>query len=63
MDALVVPEEIESALSDIIQLEKARSILFGNWGFGEKMRAQQSTAVLFSGPSGTGKSTAASAIG
>ena len=27
------------------------------------MRAQQSTAVLLSGPSGTGKSTAASAIG
>mmetsp|Transcript_22046 Transcript_22046/g.66130 ORF Transcript_22046/g.66130 Transcript_22046/m.66130 type:complete len:325 (+) Transcript_22046:1823-2797(+) len=63
LDALVVPKDISTSLTDIIQLEKARSILFGSWGFGDKMRAQQSTAVLFSGPSGTGKSMAASAIG
>jgi DNA replication protein DnaC len=63
MDSVVVPDTIQQTLDDICSLEKARSILFGNWGFGSQMRANQSTAVLFSGPSGTGKSTAASAIG
>lgn len=63
MDMLVFPATTRQSLADVIELEKARGILFGQWGFGESMRAQQSTAVLLSGPNGCGKRSAAEAIG
>eukprot|EP00040_Diaphanoeca_grandis_P018681 m.98246 g.98246 ORF g.98246 m.98246 type:complete len:1081 (+) comp27046_c0_seq1:117-3359(+) len=63
MDSLVFPQKTEQELSAVVDLEKARRILFGQWGFGDSMRAQQSTAVLFTGPNGCGKRSAAEAIG
>jgi AAA+ superfamily predicted ATPase len=47
----------------VVDLEKARGILMGQWGFGERLRDQQSTTVLLWGPSGTGKSATAEALG
>lgn len=49
LDELILAEQLAAHLREIIALEKARGILFGQWGFGEKMRAQQCTTVLFSG--------------
>ena len=42
--------------------EKARSILFGRWGFGT-VHHQKGSVALFWGPSGSGKSAAAKAVG
>jgi ribose 5-phosphate isomerase RpiB len=39
------PDKTRQSISDVIDLEKARGILFGQWGFGEDMRAQQSTGM------------------
>eukprot|EP00041_Stephanoeca_diplocostata_P038019 m.1469259 g.1469259 ORF g.1469259 m.1469259 type:complete len:1133 (-) comp25141_c0_seq3:2-3400(-) len=63
LDELILADKLAADLREIIALEKARGILFGQWGFDDKMRAQQSTTVLFSGATGTGKSLAAEAIG
>jgi len=50
------------SLSEIVNYEKARSVLFGQWGFGKKMETQ-GIACLFHGQPGTGKTLAAEAIG
>lgn len=63
IDTLVLPAVLEDELGAIISLEKARGVLFGQWGFGEAMRSQQSTTALFWGFKGTGKSSAAEALG
>lgn len=87
LDGLVVSKEIGKQLQGLVGLEKARSVLFGEWGFGDEPSGsssssnganpsaegqgqgqgrgqhQQATTALFWGPSGTGKSAAAEAIG
>jgi len=47
-------------------MEKARAVLFGQWGFdtmGGDMRARQGTTALFWGLTGTGRTRAAEALG
>lgn len=63
LDELILSERLQKQLTSIVQLEKARSVLFGPWGWSEQMRDQQSSTCLFWGASGTGKSRAAEAIG
>jgi SpoVK/Ycf46/Vps4 family AAA+-type ATPase len=63
LDAVVVPPPLRRKLEEIVTFEKARSVLFGSWGFDEAVAQGQGTAALFSGPPGTGKSLAAEAIG
>ena len=63
LNSLVVSEPVMNKLSEIVSLEKARGILFGSWGFDEDMRARQGTTALFWGPSGTGRSRSAEAVG
>ncbi|CAB9508486.1 Transitional endoplasmic reticulum ATPase [Seminavis robusta] len=60
---LVVADSVMEKVHEIVNLEKARAILFGNWGFDADMRSRQGTTSLFWGPSGTGRSRAAEAIG
>jgi len=60
---LIVSETVMEKLTEMVSLEKARGILFGTWGFDESMRARQGTTALFWGPSGTGRSRSAEAIG
>ena len=50
-----------ASLKEIIQYEKARAVLFGQWGFGKT--SARGLAVLMHGKPGTGKSHAAEAIG
>eukprot|EP01121_Diplochlamys_sp_Union-15-3_P013676 TRINITY_DN4275_c0_g1_i1.p1 TRINITY_DN4275_c0_g1~~TRINITY_DN4275_c0_g1_i1.p1 ORF type:complete len:316 (-),score=53.28 TRINITY_DN4275_c0_g1_i1:23-970(-) len=61
LDHLVAPSDLKKQLSDIISFEKAKKILFGHWGF--DFKSQQATVAIFYGPSGTGKSLAAEALG
>lgn len=63
LDDLVISNSVKSDLMGIVQIEKARGILFGSWGFNEAMRGRQGTTALFWGPRGSGKSLAAEAIG
>lgn len=41
LDALVVSEALEKQLQEIAHFDKARQILFGQWGFSEQMRERQ----------------------
>jgi len=62
LDEVVVDQELKTNLYEIVNYEKARSVLFGQWGFSKKSEAT-GISVLFHGPPGTGKTLAASAIG
>lgn len=61
LDEVVVEEKLMKQLREIVQFEKARSVLFGQWGFGKRMT--EGLTVLFHGAPGTGKTLAAEAIG
>jgi len=61
LDKLVLPTKIKQQLAAIISFEKAKKVLFGHWGFDAKIG--QGTVVVFFGPSGTGKSLGAEALG
>eukprot|EP00039_Didymoeca_costata_P020872 m.342705 g.342705 ORF g.342705 m.342705 type:complete len:1072 (-) comp21748_c0_seq1:59-3274(-) len=63
LSSLVLPTSISETLMSVVDLEKARGVLMGQWGFDERLRDQQSTTVLLWGPSGTGKSSASEALG
>ena len=63
LDHLVLPKKIRAALKEIVDLEKARGVLFGAWGFDAFLRKRQGTTALFWGPDGTGKLSAAEALG
>jgi SpoVK/Ycf46/Vps4 family AAA+-type ATPase len=62
LDALVLPELLMTQLREIVEFEKARKVLFGQWGFGERQGYGRGTVALFQGSPGTGKSLAAEAI-
>ncbi|XP_019854420.1 PREDICTED: uncharacterized protein LOC105313451 [Amphimedon queenslandica] len=61
LDKVIVSEQLMKNLKEIVQFEKARSVLFGQWGFGKT--EEQGLTVLFHGAPGTGKSLAAEAVG
>lgn len=63
LDELIASEAVKKELQEMVSLEKARGILFGSWGFNDDMRGRQGTTALFWGPSGTGRSRAAEALG
>lgn len=46
----------------VVAFEKARSVLFGAWGFAELQQKQQGVCGLFHGHQGCGKHTAAEAV-
>jgi len=60
---LVASGGVLDKLAAMINLEKARGVLFSSWGFDDDMRSRQGTTALFWGPSGTGRSRAAEAVG
>jgi len=62
LDSVIASKEVCQKLQQIINFEKARQILFGEWGFNESSD-DQGTSCLFYGPPGTGKTLAAKAIG
>jgi SpoVK/Ycf46/Vps4 family AAA+-type ATPase len=61
-DDLVLPEKEHQVLRDITAHVKQRSQVYENWGFGSKSPRGLGISALFSGASGTGKTTAAEAI-
>jgi len=63
LDELVLGEELKAKLQEIVDFEKARAVLFGQWGFAEDMQRKQGVSALFFGSVGCGKNMAAAAIG
>ncbi|SAL80274.1 ATPase central domain-containing protein [Caballeronia peredens] len=61
LDELVLPADTAAHLREIVAALRARALVEGEWAMvaGERGRG---VAALFSGPSGTGKTTAAEAI-
>lgn len=63
LEEAIVSDSVKEQLQAMVDIEKARGILFGLWGFDDNMRDRQGTTALFWGPPGTGRSKAAEAIG
>lgn len=61
-DDLVLPDDKLAQLKEIYNQLKHRYRVFGEWGFGAKLSHGKGLSVLFSGPSGTGKTMAAQVI-
>jgi ATPase family associated with various cellular activities (AAA) len=56
---IVLPGDRMAQLREICNHVKYRSRVYGDWGFGHKLALGKGLAVLFAGPSGTGKTMAA----
>ncbi|ETL47029.1 hypothetical protein L916_03190, partial [Phytophthora nicotianae] len=65
LDELIVENSVKDKLRRIVQFEKARSVIYGQWGFdfGQSNKQQKGVSVLICGPAGIGKLDAAKAIG
>eukprot|EP01048_Picozoa_sp_COSAG05_P023214 COSAG05_NODE_4932_length_1322_cov_1.217498_1_plen_159_part_10 len=60
LNELITADSTMESLREIVSMEKARSVLFSQWGFdrvGGNMRARQGTTALFWGLTGTGRSS------
>lgn len=61
-DDLILPEEQKKILKNACNQIKLRHIVFGDWGFDNKLAYGKGLTMLFSGPPGTGKTMAAQVI-
>jgi SpoVK/Ycf46/Vps4 family AAA+-type ATPase len=59
---IVLPSDKLQQLKEISNYVKYRPIVYDDWGFGQKLSLGKGLNVLFSGPSGTGKTMAAEII-
>lgn len=65
LDQLIVEEAVKDRLKRVVAFEKARSVIYGQWGFdfGQSNKQQKGMSVLLCGPPGVGKLNAAKSIG
>ncbi|WP_298432645.1 AAA family ATPase [Geobacter sp.] len=59
---LVLPADQRGQLEEICARARHRHLVIGSWGFGRKLSYGTGQNVLFSGPSGTGKTMAAQVV-
>ncbi len=59
---IVLPAEMKVRLREICNMMKYRQIVLGEWGYNHKFSLGKGLNVLFSGPSGTGKTMASEII-
>jgi AAA+ superfamily predicted ATPase len=58
-DDIVLPNEQTTQLRELLSYVKHRHLVYGEWGFDRKLSLGKGLNILFSGPSGTGKTMAA----
>jgi SpoVK/Ycf46/Vps4 family AAA+-type ATPase len=65
LDVLIAEDAVKAKLEEIVNFEKARSVIYGQWGFdfGEAKSKQKGISVMLCGPAGVGKVAAAKAVG
>lgn len=56
---IVLPAKKQRQLKDCFNAAKYSAVVYSKWGFGEKLSLGKGVNILFSGPSGTGKTMAA----
>lgn len=61
-DDIVLPEDTKEQLREIAGQIKHKEIVYSKWGFGNKLSMGKGLNILFSGPSGTGKTMAVEVI-
>lgn len=61
-DDIVLPPKRLQQLQEIKNAAKYSSLVYSDWGFGQKLSLGKGLNVLFTGPSGTGKTMAAEII-
>lgn len=59
---LILPPDSKDVLRQIVAHHRRRTQVFGEWGFGRDAGRGLGLAVMFAGPSGTGKTMAAEVI-
>jgi AAA+ superfamily predicted ATPase len=59
---LVVPARVGQQLREVCAAEKYRSVVYVEWGFDRRLAQGKGLYVLFSGPSGTGKTMSAGIV-
>lgn len=59
---IVLPKEKLTQLKEICSYVKYKHVVYGDWGFGEKLSLGKGLNALFFGPSGTGKTMAAEIV-
>ncbi|MCX9025060.1 MAG: AAA family ATPase [Candidatus Methanoperedens sp.] len=59
---IVLPEDTKEQLKEVGGYIKHKEIVYADWGFDKKLSMGKGLNVLFSGPSGTGKTMAAGII-
>ncbi|MEO8935534.1 MAG: ATP-binding protein [Burkholderiaceae bacterium] len=59
---IVLPDDRLALLREICNQVRFRDLVFGTWGFDDKLEMGKGLAALFAGPSGTGKTMAAGII-
>lgn len=59
---LVLPDEVLIALNEVVTYYRYREQVYDRWGFRRKLPYGRALSALFHGPSGTGKTMAASVL-
>lgn len=62
-DDIILPEDQKKQLAEICNQVRYRHVVYNDWGFGQKLARGKGLNILFSGPSGTGKTMAAEIMG
>ncbi len=61
-EQIVLPEDSRSQLQELVNSVRQRHLVYGQWGFGQKMALGKGVSALFAGESGTGKTMSADII-
>jgi|ETNmetMinimDraft_26_1059896.scaffolds.fasta_scaffold11573_2 SpoVK/Ycf46/Vps4 family AAA+-type ATPase len=59
---VVLESDVKRQVQELLSAARKRSTVFTQWGFGQKMNLGRALSVVFSGPSGVGKTMTAEAI-